>query len=625
MSGRFESAYGRAAAVGIALLILAGCGGGGGTGSSPAGAGGTTTLAPAPTNARPTAIVSSAGGAETPVHRVVTFDGSASTDANGDALTYRWSLASRPAGSTSELSATTGATVDLTADVAGDYVVTLVVNDGKLDSSPASMTVRAVNTAPTADAGADSSLTIGETARLDGSGSSDLNGDRLTYAWSVETRPAGSAAAITDADQPVAHFTPDVPGDYVLSLVVNDGTAASAPDRITISVVAAGVNREPVANAGVDQNVTTGDVVTLDGSASTDPDGDLLTYAWTLLARPGGSAASIVNATSPQPTFTVDKSGTYTASLVVSDGVTTSVADEVVITASSGNSAPVANAGPDQNVLVGATVELDGSGSTDADDDLLTYSWSITSKPAGSNAQLTYAGETDDDPAPTFVADVAGVYVIGLVVHDGKTPSAVASVTVIAATGNVAPQANAGDDVSTVAGQTVTLDGTLSSDANGDPLTYAWTIVSRPDGSAAVIQSPTAASPTLTPDVAGSYVIELVVSDGQLASTPDRMMVTAGVPGVNLAPVAVPGPRQRNVAVGSTVQLDGSKSYDPNGTPITYQWSFKSKKFAKTPIENATTALPTFVADKRGNYVLVLVVSDGELSSVPKSVMIQVR
>ena len=614
----------RSLAVAVVAVVAARAAVASGTGSGASGSGAGTG------NVGPVAAVSTSSGAEAPVKLSVTFDGTGSADANGDALSYRWTLASRPAGSAAALDAAAGPTVNLIPDVSGTYVVTLVVNDGKVDSSPTWATLRAFTAAPVANAGIDRSLQIGETAVLDGSASSDVNGDALTYAWSVTARPSGSAATVTDVTQPVARFVPDLAGDYTLSLVVNDGALASAQDTVRVTVVASGSNRAPTADAGIDQNVSIGTVVTLDGSASWDPDGNLVTHLWTLDSKPANSAAAIVDASSPRPSLTPDQAGTYTASLVVIDSLNEkSVADQVVVTvnAVNKNNAPVAVAGPDQNVLVGATVELDGSGSVDTDGDLLTYSWSITSKPAGSTAQLSYTDGVADDPAPTFVADVAGVYVIGLVVGDGKTSTTPASVTVTAALGNVPPVASAGDDVSTVVGTTVNLSGALSSDANvGDTLTYAWTLVSRPAGSVAAPVNPSNATATLTPDVAGLYVVELVVSDGMLSSAPDSVVVTAGDPNVNLAPVANAGPRQRSVAIGQTVTLDGSKSYDPNGTAVTYTWKFKSKpKKSTATLQGATTVAPTFVPDVRGNYVVQLVVSDGQLTSVASTVMIQVR
>jgi hypothetical protein len=581
-------------------------------------------------NVGPVAAVSTSSGAEAPVKLAMTFDGTGSADADGDALSYRWTLASRPDGSAAALDASAGPMVNLTPDVPGDFVVTLVVNDGKVDSSPTSATLRAVNVAPVANAGFDRSLQIGETGVLDGSASSDLNGDALTYAWSVTARPSGSAATVTDATQAFARFVPDVAGDYTFGLVVNDGALASAQDSVRLTAVASGSNRAPTADAGIDQNVPMGTVVALDGSASSDPDGNPITYVWTLDSKPANSTAAIVDGSSPRPSLTPDQAGTYIASLVVTDSLNEkSVADQVVVTVNpvNKNNAPVAVAGPNQNVLAGATVELDGSGSLDADGDLLSYSWSFTSKPAGSTAQLSYIDGVADDPAPTFVADVPGVYVIGLVVGDGKAYSTTqASVTVTAALGNVAPVASAGDDVSTVVGKAVNLSGALSSDANvGDTLTYAWTLVSRPAGSVAAPVNPSSATAMLTPDVAGVYVVQLVVSDGTLSSAPDNVVVTAGDPNVNLAPVAKAGPRQRS-AIGQSVTLDGSKSYDPNGTAVTYTWKFKSKpKKSTATLQGATTVAPTFVPDVRGNYVVQLVVSDGQLTSVASSVMIQVR
>ncbi|MDP2167086.1 MAG: DUF1566 domain-containing protein, partial [Thermodesulfovibrionales bacterium] len=120
-------------------------------------------------------------------------------------------------------------------------------------------------------------------------------------------------------------------GSYVASLVVNDGTVDSTAD--TVAITAATANSTPVANAGLDQNVATGSVVTLDGSGSSDANGDLLTYKWTLTSMPSGSTAALSSTTAAKPTFTADKDGSYVASLVVNDGTVDSAADTVMITA----------------------------------------------------------------------------------------------------------------------------------------------------------------------------------------------------------------------------------------------------------------------------------------------------
>jgi hypothetical protein len=93
---------------------------------------------------------------------------------------------------------------------------------------------------------------------------------------------------------------------------------------------------------------------------------------------------------------------------------------------------------------------------------------------------------------------------------------------------NVAPVANAGPDRSVVTGSLVTLDGGGSSDANGDPLTYSWSLTSRPGGSAAALSSASAAAPAFTADVAGAYLLSLTVSDGAATSAADTVTITAG-------------------------------------------------------------------------------------------------
>ena len=166
-------------------------------------------------------------------------------------------------------------------------------------------------------------------------------------------------------------------------------------------------------------------------------------------------------------------------------------------------------------------VSLDGSGSSDADGQPLTYAWAITSKPAGSTATLS----NPTSVSPTFVADLPGAYVVQLIVNDLTTSSAPDTVTIT--TQNQAPTANAGPDVTVEVDETAQLDGTGSSDPDGNPLTYAWSITSAPTGSTATLNNPTSATPSLTPDVAGTYTIELIVNDGALSSTPDTVTVTA--------------------------------------------------------------------------------------------------
>ena len=92
-------------------------------------------------------------------------------------------------------------------------------------------------------------------------------------------------------------------------------------------------NALPIAVAGAVQPVEAGIAVTLDGSASSDADGDTLTYAWTLTSRPTGSTAALAGATSARPTFTADIAGTYVATLVVNDGKVSSTLANVTVTA----------------------------------------------------------------------------------------------------------------------------------------------------------------------------------------------------------------------------------------------------------------------------------------------------
>ena len=170
-------------------------------------------------------------------------------------------------------------------------------------------------------------------------------------------------------------------GSYDVTITVTSGTEQA---RETFTWVIS--NPPPVANAGPDQTVSVQTSVQLDGSRSSDVDGDALTYRWALTTRPLGSEAVLSDATLVNPTFVVDAPGTYVVQLIVNDSTVDSTADTVTI--STRNSAPVANAGPDQTVFVETTVQLDGSRSSDVDGDALTFRWALTTRPPGSAATL---------------------------------------------------------------------------------------------------------------------------------------------------------------------------------------------------------------------------------------------
>lgn len=281
-------------------------------------------------------------------------------------------------------------------------------------------------------------------------------------------------------------------------------------------------NTSPVANAGLAQSLFVGALATLDGSKSTDADSDTLTYKWELSSKPAGSNAVLISATALKPTFTPDLAGEYIASLVVNDGKADSAASTTKVTASILNLAPVANAGPNQNVSTGAVVLLNGAGSTDGNGDAVTYAWTL-SAPAGSTAALSGATTA----TPQFTADVVGSYTATLVVNDGALASVPATVTVAATVANVVPVANAGSAQLVRTTSLVTLTGAASTDANGDALTYLWSFTSIPAGSAATLSSTTAESPTFTPDVDGDYVAQLIVNDGQASSVPTTVAISA--------------------------------------------------------------------------------------------------
>jgi hypothetical protein len=397
-------------------------------------------------------------------------------------------------------------------------------------------------------------------------------------------------------------FTPDKKGDYVIGLVVNDGQIDSAEDTMKIHVI----NNQPIAEAGPHLEAHISSLtVTLDGSASFDPDGDTLAYSWRIISKPAGSTAVIVNPHSVTPTFTIDKATgeetDYIFGLVVNDGYMDSAEDTVTVTLV--EHAPVANAGSPQSGHVAyasrpMVFTLNSGGSTDPDGDpIVGWTWRVVSGSA-SISDIHTAN-------PTVSMSSPGSAVIGLVVSDGWLPSTEDTVTLTYT--NVAPTANAGSNQSghvAYASRPIifTMDSSASSDPDSDPIVgYTWSVVS---GSAS-ISDIHAANPTVSMSAPGSAVIGLVVSDGFANSTQSTVTVTY----TNQAPTANAGSYSPVLyANKNNVALSGSGS-DPDGDPYTYSW-VQTGGPAVT-LNNANTATPWFDMATPGTYTFRLDVSDG--------------
>ena len=221
------------------------------------------------------------------------------------------------------------------------------------------------------------------------------------------------------------------------------GFASQTATSAATAAVIAMPNTPPVADAGRDQTVFVGMAITVNGSASSDPDGDTLTYSW---VQTGGTTVALSGATTSGLTFTAPATtGRLTFTLTVTDDGSppASHTDTVIITVTAAvNHPPMANAGDDQEVATGALVILDGSGSRDpdGDDNALTYSWEHTRTDGIPTTPATAIALTNADTvSPTFPTTTAGVLTFTLTVTDTGSPQASrASTVTITVTGDVA-------------------------------------------------------------------------------------------------------------------------------------------------------------------------------------------
>lgn len=537
-----------------------------------------------------------------------TLNGTASADPDGNntITAYAWVKLTGPV--QFNIGNAGAASTTLSNLVQGTYTFELTVTDngGLTSRDTVSVTVNSnPNLAPVANAGADISIPLpNNSTTLDGTGSTDPNGNNTitTYAWTKVSGPAQYTIANPNAASTALSNLAE--GTYTFQLQVTDNGSLSDMDTVVITVMPI-PNRKPVANAGTDHTIALPtNSVTLDGTASSDPEGTntIVAYYWNKVSGP--TQFTLGNPSAATTTLGNLVQGTYVFQLTVTDEGGLSDEDTVVITVSPNpNQAPVANAGPDVTLtLPNNSTILNGAASADPDgNNTITYAWSKIGGPG----QFTIANANAASTDLTNLAE--GVYTFVLTVTDNYNVSDKDTVQVtVVMPPNTAPVANAGNDITlTLPANSTTLNGS-GTDADGNAFTYQWTKIEGP--ASFTIADMNAASTGLSNLAEGVYKFVLTVTDIYNASDKDTVTVSVMLP-PNVLPVANAGDDFSASLPNPVINLDGSASYDPDGTIVSWAWAKTAGTGALTII-NAASGTPTIVGVQAGEYEFELTVTD---------------
>ena len=305
----------------------------------------------------------------------------------------------------------------------GVWVVTLLVTDnhGASDSDVTTVTCVAANLAPTADAGGSYATTVGASVFFDGSGSSDPDGSIASYAWSVDDGGPTLLSGVAPA------YACTVQGTFTVTLTVADNNGAT--DDATTSVQCTTGNAPPIADAGGPYtDVTVGTTVQFDGGGSSDADGTIASYNWSV-ADSGPTPLMGV-----MPDYTCSAPGTFNVTLTVQDDDGATANDGTSVQCVPANVAPNADAGGPYNGSVGGNVVFNAGASLDPDGSIVSYTWSVDD---GGPTPLSGV-------APTYACTAPGVWDVALTVEDEDGATANAATTVNCVVGTRLPRPRQG-------------------------------------------------------------------------------------------------------------------------------------------------------------------------------------
>jgi len=513
------------------------------------------------------------------------------TDQNGHPLTYTLAAPPENGGVVIEPN---GAFVYTPNIWDGNDSFGFTASDGNVVSEEAFVNLYVFNRPPVANAGPDVNMYTGDTVRLFGS-ATDPDGEPIVvWSWRVESAPAGAVWFIAQEDFPAADFSTETPGQYLISLLVEDPSGGSAPDFVTIN---ARDNLPPEAIPTADKmTVTVGEQVCFYGSQSYDPEGGPLIYYWNF----GDESDPVASATVCHAFVAAD---TYTVNFIVTDEHGATDSNVIPITVN-----------PPHIQAYGQNVWCDGSSAvggqlhaTDQNAHPLTYTLAAPPENGGvviePNGVFVYTPNSWDGNDRFWFTATDGNYV---------SNEAFVNLYVF----NRPPVANAGGDRAMYTGDCLTLNGTAY-DPDGEPIIlWSWMVESAPAGAVWDLSHAETPTPTFCVQTPGQYLISLIVEDPSAGSVPDTITITVAD---NLPPESIPTATPSFGPAPLTVEFTAGAS-DPNEDLLTYAWNFGDPLSADN---NSTLENPTHIYDQNGFYHVALDVCDG-LATINRSITIRV-
>ena len=563
-----------------------------------------------------------------PIHvgSVATLNASISSDADGDTLTYNWSIISKPAGSVGSISNENNVTASFTPDVLGTYTLLLSVSDGWAIAT-ALATIMPYNNVPSANAGLDQIIHIGNSVTLNASGSSDADGDTLTYNWSILSKPAGSSISINNVITTTHSFTPDILGTYNIMLSVSDGY-----ETVTDSIYIAATNTAPFPSMAGGSSVISSGLVAyypFNGNANDESgnNNNGTIYGATATADRFGNANESyyfdgTNDWIELTDFSLPSSFSVSIWLNffnisttqcfigkhTSSGINKFIFGhnfsqfwtEIEATPVVGGSIV---AGYQHLVITVEKIDASNSSVKIFRDGDLYQSFNIPRVFSYVLGKKWSIGQDWDNSSKTdyFEGKMDDIRIYNKIL-DEQEINAIYSNT----------------ELSSHIGQRITLNAVYSDDADGDTITYNWSILSKPAGSVSSISNENNVTASFITDVIGTYNILLSVSDGWAIATASATIIPYNnVPSANVG-------LDQIIHIGNSVTVDSSGSSDADGDTLSYQWTIKSNPSESNLILNGGTSVSiSFTPDVTGDFEILLTLSDGfEIST--DSVLVRV-